>query len=131
MIIGADVSHAAPGSHAASFAAFTVSMDAAACRYAAAVETNGVRVEMIATRNIEDMLRPLFTEWSMNTGQGHLPKHIYYFRDGVSEGQYQNVLKQEVADMKRLLSQIGQHNKHLDVSAIGAHFPLIALAHGS
>jgi eukaryotic translation initiation factor 2C len=118
MIIGADVSHAAPGSQAASFAAFTVSMDPAAVRYAAAVETNGVRVEMIATRNIEDMLRPLLMEWSMNTGQGQLPKHVYYFRDGVSEGQYQNVLKQEVADMKRLMNQIGQHNKNLDVGLI-------------
>jgi hypothetical protein len=125
MIIGADVSHAAPGSQAASFAAFTVSMDAACVRYAAAVETNGVRVEMIATRNIEDMLRPLLMEWSMNTGQGQLPKHVYYFRDGVSEGQYQNVLKQEVADMKRLMNSIGQHNKNLDVS-ITTLFP-----HGS
>jgi eukaryotic translation initiation factor 2C len=120
MIIGADVSHAAPGSQAASFAAFTVSMDPAAVRYAAAVETNGVRVEMIATRNIEDMLRPLLMEWSMNTGQGQLPKHVYYFRDGVSEGQYQNVLKQEVADMKRLMNQIGQHNKNLDVGLISS-----------
>lgn len=123
IIIGADVSHAAPGSHAASFAALTVSMDAAAVRYAAAVETNGVRVEMIATKNIEEMLKPLLMEWSMNVGQGRLPKHVYYFRDGVSEGQYQNVLKQEVADIKRLMYQIGKHDKTLDVSAIGAHFP--------
>ena len=116
MIIGADVSHAAPGSQGASFAAFTVSMDAAAVRYAAAVETNGVRVEIIATRNIEDMLRPLFMEWASNVGQGMLPKHIYYLRDGVSEAQYQNVLKQEVADIKRLLNSIGQYTKNLDVS---------------
>ena len=123
MIIGADVSHAAPGSQAASFAALTVSMDAAAVRYAAAVETNGVRVEMIATRNIEDMLRPLLREWSMNTGQGHLPKHVYYFRDGVSEGQYQNVLKQEVADMKRLMNSFAQPNQTLDVRINSAFFP--------
>lgn len=120
MIIGADVSHAAPGSQAASFAALTVSMDAAAVRYAAAVETNGVRVEMIATRNIEDMLRPLLREWQMNTGQGYLPKHVYYFRDGVSEGQYQNVLKQEVADMKRLMNSFAQPNQTLDVGITSA-----------
>lgn len=118
MIVGADVSHAAPGSQAASFAAFTLSMDAAAVRYAAAVQTNGVRVEMIATRNLEDMLKPLFHEWVTTVGGGRLPKHVYYFRDGVSEGQYQNVLKQEVADMKRVLYNIGKHVPNLEVSLL-------------
>ena len=103
MIIGADVSHGAPGSQAPSMAAMTVSMDKLAARYAAAVETNGHRVEMIATRNIEDMLRPLFQHWAENVGGGRMPQHVYYFRDGVSEGQYQAVLKAEVADIKRIL----------------------------
>ena len=106
-------------------------MDAPALRYAAAVETNGVRVEIIATRNIEEMLGPVIMEWSMNVGKGQLPKHVYYFRDGVSEGQYQNVLKQEVADIKRLMYRIGQHNKNLDVSTtelISLSFPLLTLS---
>lgn len=103
MIIGADVSHGAPGSQAPSMAAMTVSMDKIAARYAAAVETNGHRVEMIATRNIEDMLKPLFQHWAETVGGGRMPQHVYYFRDGVSEGQYQAVLKAEVADIKRIL----------------------------
>lgn len=123
MIIGADVSHAAPGSHAASFAALTVSMDPAAVRYAAAVETNGVRVEMIATKNIEEMLRPLLMEWCTTTGQGKMPKHVYYFRDGVSEGQYQNVLNREVADIKRLMDKMGGKDKPWVVSAVEARLP--------
>lgn len=93
----------------------TVSMDQFAARYAAAVETNGVRVEMIATKNIEEMLQPLIQNWAETVGQGRLPEHVYYFRDGVSEGQYHNVLKNEVADMKRLFKQIGVHNPNLDV----------------
>ena len=32
------------------------------------------------------------------------PAHIYYFRDGVSEGQYAHVLNQEVEDMKKSLA---------------------------
>ena len=32
------------------------------------------------------------------------PSHIYYFRDGVSEGQYAHVLNQEVEDMKKSLA---------------------------
>lgn len=115
MIIGADVSHAAPGSNGASFAAITMSMDKIAARYAAAVETNGIRVEMIATRNMEDMLKPLIQHWSENVGGGRLPEHVYYFRDGVSEGQYQNVLTQEVADIKRIFAEFGKHNPNYKV----------------
>jgi eukaryotic translation initiation factor 2C len=115
MIIGADVSHAAPGSQQPSMAAMTVSMDTTATRYAAAVETNGHRVEMIATRNLEDMLRPLLTEWAQTVGQGRMPKHIYYFRDGVSEGQYQAVLKAEVADIKRMVYEMSATNPNYEV----------------
>lgn len=116
MIIGADVSHAAPGSNGASFAAITMSMDRLAARYSAAVETNGIRVEMIATRNMEDMIKPLIQNWQENVGGGRLPEHVYYFRDGVSEGQYQNVLNHEVGDIKRIMATIGQHNPNHRVS---------------
>jgi len=33
------------------------------------------------------------------------PSHIYYFRDGVSEGQYAHVLNQELSDMKAALAE--------------------------
>ncbi|MCJ1470295.1 hypothetical protein MMC07_008940 [Pseudocyphellaria aurata] len=110
MIIGADVSHAAPGSNGASFAAMTMSMDKIGARYAAAVQTNGVRVEIISSRNIEDMLKPLIQNWAETVGGGRLPHHVYYFRDGVSEGQYQEVISKEVADVKRIMNEFGKHN---------------------
>lgn len=116
MIIGADVSHAAPGNPGASFAALTMSMDRDAARYAAAVETNGVRVEMIATRNMEDMIQPLLQHWQENVGGGRLPEHVFYFRDGVSEGQYQKVLNHELRDIKRIFMNIGRNNPHYNVS---------------
>ena len=115
MIIGADVSHAAPGVAAPSYAAVTVSMDASASRYNAGVQTNGHRVEMITTRNMEDMLRPQINHWMQNVSGGRLPDHVYYFRDGVSEGQYTNVLKYEVADMKKIFAQIGETRKDFSV----------------
>ncbi|KAL8688577.1 MAG: hypothetical protein Q9218_005546 [Villophora microphyllina] len=108
MIIGADVSHAAPGIGAPSYAAMTVSMDRYACRYAAGVQTNGYRVEMISTRNLRDMLIPLFRHWMTDVSGGNLPHHVYYFRDGVSEGQYLNVLKYEVADIKEIWKELGE-----------------------
>ncbi|TVY30849.1 Protein argonaute [Lachnellula hyalina] len=105
MIIGADVSHPSPGSLQASMAAMTMSFDSIACRYAAAVETNGHRVEMISETNINNFFGFLFPEWVKQVGNGRLPQHIYYFRDGVSEGQYAHVLDQEVAMMKAFIEK--------------------------
>ncbi|KAI9823313.1 MAG: hypothetical protein M1832_002537 [Thelocarpon impressellum] len=100
IIIGADVSHASPGSVQASMAAITVSCDRIGVRYSAAGETNGHRVEMITKANIDEMVMPQVKNWIDNVGGRVPPEHVYYFRDGVSEGQYQHVLQQEVRDMK-------------------------------
>jgi eukaryotic translation initiation factor 2C len=105
MIIGSDVSHPTPGSPQASMAALTMSMDQEAVRYAAAVQTNGIRVEMITRANIISMMMPLFHEWIKKVGGGRGPSHIYYFRDGVSEGQYMHVLDEEVKDMKSAIRE--------------------------
>lgn len=105
MIIGADVSHAAPGSFQASFAALTVSLDMTCSRYGAGVQTNGHRVELITKNNLQYALKPLLTYWMTNIGGGKLPQHVYYFRDGVSEGQYAQLLKNEVADLKNIMRE--------------------------
>lgn len=84
-------------------AAITMSFDKDACRYAAAVQTNGYREEMITPGNIRTMFIPLFEQWIQKVGGGKGPQHIYYFRDGVSEGQYLHVLEREVKQMKKAL----------------------------
>lgn len=103
MIIGADVSHASPGSRQASMAALTVSMDRFAGRYAAACQTNGHRVEMISEANIRNMLTPLVDFWKKQVGGGRIPQQIYYIRDGVSESQFAHVLNQEIPHIKAVL----------------------------
>jgi eukaryotic translation initiation factor 2C len=60
---------------------------------------------MITTYNIRTLWMPLYNWWMNNVGGGKHPEHIYYFRDGVSEGQYMHVLEQEVKDMKKCLAQ--------------------------
>ena len=102
MIIGADVSHGAPGAQIPSIAAMTVSTDKLATRYAALVQTNGFRVEMIKTETIKTELKPLVQNWVQSIGGGKMPQDVIYLRDGVSEGQYAHVLEQEVTDMKQL-----------------------------
>jgi eukaryotic translation initiation factor 2C len=86
-------------------AALTMSFDQNACRYAAAVQTNGHRVEMITPNNIRGMMLPLFEQWIAKVGGGRGPSHIYYFRDGVSEGQFMQVLNYELSDMKQALAE--------------------------
>lgn len=116
MVIGADVSHASPGSLQPSMAALTVSMDTLGCRYAAACESNGHRVEIITQFNMEDMLAPLFREWMSTVGKGRMPQHIMYFRDGVSEGQYQHVLQQEIVYIKRCWRKLEANERDHSIS---------------
>lgn len=111
MIVGADVSHGAPGTEAASIAAITVSWDRSALRYAAGVETNGRRVEMITEANWNGMFKGLYQQWVKAVGQGRHPEHIIYLRDGVSEGQYSQVLDQEVSAMAKVVSDVDPHQK--------------------
>jgi eukaryotic translation initiation factor 2C len=106
MFIGGDVSHASPGSPQASMAAITVSFDRFGGRYAAACQTNGHRVEMISESNWNYCLKPLCQQWQSNVGGGKLPTQVYYFRDGVSEGQYIQVLNEEVVHIKSVLSSL-------------------------
>jgi eukaryotic translation initiation factor 2C len=109
MIIGADVSHASPGSPQASMAALTVSWDKFGGRYAAGCQTNGQRVEMITEANFRSILGPLVTQWSSEVGNGKLPQHVFYIRDGVSEGQYQSVMQEEVPAIRLVFAQAAKN----------------------
>lgn len=119
VIIGADVSHASPGSLQPSMAAMTMSADKISARYIAACQTNGQRVEMISTANIKEMISPMLMNWMMNYNGGQLPRHIYYFRDGVSEGQFQHVLQQELRDIKHVIKGMN-NDKTPNVSLHGS-----------
>lgn len=111
MIIGADVSHPPPGSEGGSYAAITMSTDKECMRYAATVRTNGRRVEIINTDNIDRMVLPLARHWMSNVGEGRFPDRIIYFRDGVAEGQYAHVLQREVRDIRQIIHSINLKGK--------------------
>ncbi|KAK8101784.1 hypothetical protein PG999_012158 [Apiospora kogelbergensis] len=100
MIIGLDVSHAAPGSGKPSTAAMTVSTDKSATRYAASVQTNSYRREIVGSVNMRYLLGRLLNYW-VSTNKCY-PKHVYFFRDGVAEGQFGQVIDTEVKEIKRI-----------------------------
>lgn len=96
MVVGADVSHPAPGAgsgEAASFAAITVSADPLFARYWADVQTNGNRVEMITTSNIQDHFGPMAKAWMQRLGNGMAPERVLFIRDGVSEVRASTVIR--------------------------------------
>lgn len=100
MMIGVDVSHASPGSEMPSIAAMCASVDREGYQYRAAVQTNGWRSEMLTNQNIENMLPNFLKEYAHNVKR-HV-ENIYYFRDGVSEGQFAHVMKQEVEVIRKV-----------------------------
>ncbi|KAI0968439.1 Piwi domain-containing protein [Xylaria arbuscula] len=113
MMIGVDVSHASPGSQAPSLAALTVSMDKNATRYAAACEVNGYRAELLQSTTSHGMFTPLLRFW-MNTHKV-APQHVYYFRDGVDEGQFQGVIEIEVSGIRRVFRECNAGNPKITV----------------
>ncbi|THV70534.1 Piwi-domain-containing protein [Aureobasidium pullulans] len=119
--IGADVSHAAPGLNGPSMAAMTVSMNANATRYAAAIEASDHRVETITDETIENIEKHIISliknGWSRQVGQGKAPATVVYFRDGVSEGQFAQAIDQEVAAMKRAFAKINVMPRFLVIIA--------------
>ncbi|KAK3321598.1 Piwi domain-containing protein [Apodospora peruviana] len=99
MFIGVDVSHGAPGSAQPSMAAMCVSMDKDCAVYRAAVQTNGWRTEVLTPSNTHSMLPDIIKAWRMQNRTD--PEHVFYLRDGVSEGQFAHVMEYEVEEFKR------------------------------
>lgn len=121
MVIGADVSHGGAGTMTPSVAAMTISKDRLGIKFMAAVQTNGVRVEIITKDNIHKMLSENIDGWTKTVANGNAPQHVIYFRDGVSEGQYAHVLNQEVADMRALFKSKGANPKFTVIVATKRH----------
>ncbi|KAF2963456.1 hypothetical protein GQX73_g10126 [Xylaria multiplex] len=113
MIIGVDVSHAGFSGQSPSMAAMTVSMDKNATRYAAACETNGWRTEILQSTATQGMFPPLLRFWM--TTHKTSPKHVYYFRDGVSEGQFQHVIETELTEIRRAFREANASNPKITV----------------
>jgi eukaryotic translation initiation factor 2C len=103
MMIGVDISHGNTAAGSVSTAAMCVSMDKDAAVYDAAVETNGWGVEILQPLNMHSMLGPLADKWRKTNNR--VPQHVFYMRDGVSEGQFAQVMEFEVETMKNVFKE--------------------------
>uniref|UniRef100_A0A0N4Z625 Protein argonaute-1 n=1 Tax=Parastrongyloides trichosuri TaxID=131310 RepID=A0A0N4Z625_PARTI len=93
IFLGADITHPPAGdSRKPSIAAVVGSMDAHPSRYAATVRVQQHRHEIIS--DMAYMVRELLIQFYKNT---HFkPTRIVLYRDGISEGQFLNVLQYEL-----------------------------------
>ncbi|KAI9188355.1 Protein argonaute-2 [Blastocladiella emersonii ATCC 22665] len=109
MLIGADVSHPAPGAGHASLASMVASMDPkCAGRYSAEVRAQPSRQEEIA--DVRGMFAALLRRYHTANNKT-FPKKIVFYRDGVSEGQFDIVLKGELEGIRSVLKKAGAYDQ--------------------
>lgn len=106
MVIGVDVSHGAPGSASSSMAAMCASMDKDGAFFVGTCETNGSRVEILTDANIHAMLPDMVKMWCQKNKT--VPQNLFYFRDGVSEGEFANVMQNEVKEIRKVFERVTQ-----------------------
>ncbi|PXF44954.1 Protein argonaute-3 [Gracilariopsis chorda] len=106
VVLGADVTHPMPGGKGPSIAALVCTRDRQGSQFSAALRSQTGRKEMIS--DIGDMFKEVYRVWYDNfKGKVHARK-IIMFRDGVSEGQFQEVMQEEVAGIRRACVDIGR-----------------------
>ncbi|EJT97024.1 Piwi-domain-containing protein [Dacryopinax primogenitus] len=103
LVLGADCIHPSPGSEMRpTFAAVVSSVDTNVSKYYAQMRPQESRVEIIA--DLADYTKiaiDCFRAYRTNVEKvGNPPARLIYFRDGVSEGQFQQVLDHEVTALK-------------------------------
>eukprot|EP00294_Goniomonas_avonlea_P018025 CAMPEP_0114561014 /NCGR_PEP_ID=MMETSP0114-20121206/11775_1 /TAXON_ID=31324 /ORGANISM="Goniomonas sp, Strain m" /LENGTH=491 /DNA_ID=CAMNT_0001746615 /DNA_START=1 /DNA_END=1473 /DNA_ORIENTATION=- len=101
MVVGADVTHPAPGSLRPSIAAVVASHDRTATNYACAMRVQPSRQEVIT--DLEGMMTEL-----LNAFGPYPPRRIIMYRDGVSEGQFSQVIEFELRAMRAACAKYGQ-----------------------
>uniref|UniRef100_A0AAR5NZG1 Protein argonaute-1 n=1 Tax=Dendroctonus ponderosae TaxID=77166 RepID=A0AAR5NZG1_DENPD len=98
IFLGADVTHPPAGDNKKpSIAAVVGSMDAHPSRYAATVRVQQHRQEII--QELSSMVRELLVMFYKSTG-GYKPHRIILYRDGVSEGQFLQLLQHELTAIR-------------------------------
>lgn len=109
MILGADAVHSPRGSGCPSIASVVGSMDAFPSRYRVAcrVQDNpdGSKLSQEVILEIKDMVKSLLNAFYHHT-KGKHPEKIIFFRDGVSEGQFEAVRDKEVTEVQMACQEI-------------------------
>lgn len=108
MVVGADVTHPSPDqSNIPSIAAVTASYDPECFKYNIELSIQAPKHEIIV--EFGDMMFDHLKVYKKH--RNCLPKKIYVFRDGVSEGQFAQVMNSELVAIQRAYSRLEQNFK--------------------
>ncbi|KAI0144610.1 RNA interference and gene silencing protein [Xylariaceae sp. FL1272] len=104
MVVGIDVTHPSPGSSskAPSVAAIVASVDQWLGQWPAAIRVQHARQEMV--QDLKGLLASRLRLWRQKNGS--FPKNILVYRDGVSEGQYNVVLDNELPALREACQEL-------------------------
>ncbi|KAF7325238.1 Argonaute-like protein [Mycena kentingensis (nom. inval.)] len=109
IIMGADVIHpAAHTSNRPSFAGLVCTVDDDAVKYVPALRIQRGKLELIPELGemVEGLLRK-YKEFRVHQGLPVAPKQLLFFRDGVSESQFSQVIEQELPLIRAACTAVG------------------------
>lgn len=114
MLVGVDVSHADPGSDRESMAAVVASMDGRASQYVAHISAQPARMEIVSA--LEDAMKRLLE--SFKARNRDVPSYIIVYRDGVGDGQFEEVVNKELPAIKNALALMGYQDDRVKVAMV-------------
>ena len=131
IIFGIDVTHPSPTSteNAPSIAAVVANKDEFLCQWPASIRSQERRKEIVT--QLKEMVRERFDLWRKCNPSRGLPDKVIVFRDGVSEGQYNDVLAYEASAFTEVFKDLyGDPKKHpkLAVFIVGKRHHIRAYA---
>lgn len=105
MVVGIDVTHPSPGSasNAPSVAGIVASVDQWLGQWPADLQIQQARQEMVS--GLDGLLKSRLRLWA-SKNKGALPENILIYRDGVSEGQYDIVLNEELLLLRKACAEV-------------------------
>ena len=106
MVVGLDVTHPSPGSApgAPSVAGMVASIDRWLAQWPATLRIQASRQERVS--ELDGMLKSRLNLWKSLGKHQSYPENILVYRDGVSEGQYQMVLDDELPLLRKACSEL-------------------------
>jgi len=104
MVVGIDVTHPAPGASttAPSVAGMVASVDQFLGQWPGELRIQAGRQEMVA--DLTGLFKSRLSLW--NAKHGGYPENVLVYRDGVSEGQYNMVVDEELPALRKACEQL-------------------------
>lgn len=117
MVVGLDVTHPSPTDPDTfpSIASIVASTNALMGQWPGQVRIQERRRENV--QFLEEMLKARLQRWKVDN-KGQLPENILIFRDGVSEGQYEMVLRDELGDVQKAFKSVYGDKKQPNVTIL-------------